>query len=256
MSADIPREGSAPLAGGVGDSASNESSKLKRIGKIVLDNIPIFISLGFMFARGSFASYVLCWCSVSTALIALVVDGIHCHRRWAAGLEAVFPKMITLTYLIMNSVILGLLYGGVLQAEEVYAVNGCFVLGGLTFASLASLIVRRPWVYAMAVEFMPPERLQEIRRTPEGMSVFAQIMSAITILWTVLFGLMFCINTACAIWKYHGGNKSIIQITSTVGALSVAILGSRCLQPRVIEVTKERAQARIVREAAATSTDA
>jgi hypothetical protein len=145
----------------------------------------------------------------------------------------------------MNGIILGLLYGSVLKVDIVYIVNGCFVVGGFFVASSASLLFRRPWIYATAVEVMPPERLQEIRGTPEGIAIFKDIMTALTMLWTALFFAMFCINLGCTIWKLHGGSQAATQITSIIAIVSTVTVGVRCLQPRVIEMSKQQAMERL-----------
>jgi len=198
-----------------------------------------------MGTSGEFATYFLCWCTVSVAFLALAVDFIHCRHRWAAGLEAVFPKMITITFFLTYAVVLGLLYGGALNADDVYIVKEFLTSGGLFVASLLSLIIRRPWVYALALEAMSPEKLQEIRSTPQGMRVFQDIMNAITVLWTVVFGVMLCINLACTTWKLYGGSKAATSIVNTIATLVLVILAVRHVQPKVIEASKEKAMEQV-----------
>lgn len=249
---DASHEALARFSVAAGDSESNEVAivqapcdKMKKVGKTLLDNMPGLINIAFIWATGSFATYFLCWCSVAIGLVALVVDAFHCRRRWASGLEAVFPKMITVTYVVMNAVILGLLYGGVLKVDIVYIINGCFIVGGLFIASSLSLLIRRPWLYAMAVEFMPPERLEAVRRSPEGVAAFKEIMTAITAVVTLIFFTMFCINLACTIWKVYGGRQDATQITNMVANAAVFTFAIKFVMPRVIGPLREKARERV-----------
>lgn len=244
MSADVS---TAPLADNIADvnAAAPAGSRMKKIGKALLDNAPPLVTIGFSFTHDDQVIRVLCWCSVSLALLALVVDFIHCRHRWAAGLEAVFPKMITLTYFVMTSVVLVLLYGGVIEASTIVVLNGCFCTGGLCLASLISLIIGRPWILGLAVEFMPPEKMQEIRSTPQGRQVFEATMTGLTQLWTAVFLLMFLVALACTFWKFNGGGTAANFASMPAMALIVFVC-TRCVQPRVIEMSKERAMRHVV----------
>jgi hypothetical protein len=158
--------------------------------------------------------------------------------------------MITLTYFVMTSVVLVLLHGGVIEASTIVVVNGCFTTGGLCLASSISLIIGKPWIHAMAVEFMPPEKMQEIRSTPQGRHVFKATMTGITQLWTAVFLLMFLVSLACTFWKFSGGGTAA-NVASIPVILLIVFVCTKCVQPKVIEMSKERAMKNVVGGASA-----
>jgi len=229
--------------------AEDGAVKLKKAGKIFLDNCPVVIGICFSFAKGSFAVFLLCWFTVSIAVLALVVDFFHCRHRQAAGLQAVFPKMIPVTFLVMNAVVLILLYAGVLKASVVMVINGCFVSGGLFLASAFSLLIKKPWIYAIALEAMTPARLQEVTSTPQHMQVFTEIMNAITWLWTGVFLIWFLVSLSCTFWKMYGGSQLATTLTSTFVPICTLIITARCLQPKLYKSTKEKAIGRFSADA-------
>jgi hypothetical protein len=222
------------------------SGKLKRFGKVLLDNGPIVIGLCSGFVTSPTGIYVIVWITCVISLIAIIVDYVHCRHRWQAGLEAVFPKLFTIVYCLMNAGILVLLYTNLLEPVTIDTWSGLINGTALFVASLISLLIGKPFTYAFAVEFLPPEQLQRVRSTPVGMEIFKEINHAVTIVWTVTFFLLTILSAACAVWRHYGGDKSVPGIVNTVGGIVVVIATARHIQPRVIESTREKARERLL----------
>jgi len=217
--------------------------RAKNIGKALLDNAPVIANFIAGLTTSSKVIYICIWCSMSIAVLAIVVDGIYCRHRWSAGLPAVWPKVVTLTFCVMNATILILMYMGIVSSGRVQKWSGVVTTSGLFFATCGSLFVGKPFAYAYAVEFLPIYRLRFFADNADAGAIFNTILRAVTKLWAATFFVLIGVNIGCAFMR-SAGDATVSAIIGSGGSIAVVVVTARALQPKVIEIVVKRAKTR------------
>ncbi|CAE8616717.1 unnamed protein product [Polarella glacialis] len=182
----------------------------------------------------------VCASIVIVAAIGLVIDFLVVRRRRLAGLPAVFPKPVSVTFLSVFAVLLGLLCAGNLSQEVFRVWCGAAVSGSLCLMALGSLILGSPFVYADAIELMPPEKLQGLQENPADWAGFQMVMTAVTKLWAGSFFLITCVNLVAGFLE-NAGQKVVSTILAVAGPIIIVTLTFKCLQPKVISISRATA---------------
>jgi hypothetical protein len=183
--------------------------------------------------------YACTWATLILAFLALIVDYFHCQHRWSAGLLAVWPKLIPVTFLIMSAGQLGLLYGGALTPEHLRVWGGPICFGAFFVAVAGSLLVGKPFVYAYAVETLPDKAVHYITTVERYKLAFENIMWDLTILWAMIFLVLLALQIVCVYLK-DSGNDAFASILGNVAPLIIVFGATKLAQPKVMEHAKIR----------------
>ncbi|CAE8647400.1 unnamed protein product [Polarella glacialis] len=175
----------------------------------------------------------ICASIVCVASIAIVIDFLVVRRRRVAGLPAAFPKPVSVTFLSVFAVLLGLLCAGNLSQEEFKVWWGAALCGSLCLMALGSLIVGSPFVYADAIELMPPEKSQGLEENPADWACFQMVITAVTKLWAGSFFLLTCVTLVAGFLK-KSGHEVVSTIFGVAGTIIIITLTFMCLLPKVI----------------------
>lgn len=242
---------------GEGDSEQQLSTttetkvaKAKRIGKVVLDFSAIIAGAIGGFSQTDTAIWVTTYVGAVLACVALIVDFFHCRRRLAAGLPAAWPKFPILVPCLSNVTQIVLLHAQVLTIVWIQAWGGVLVNSTMAVASVGSVVINKPWIYASAVESMSPEKIRLYTENEQGRVVFEGIMRGLTNLWSVVFVIFTCASVAAAVLRENGQSVASTVLSIVVPVAGVPIV-LHCVSPKVIEGIKKNKMEKLAREVAA-----
>eukprot|EP00927_Polykrikos_kofoidii_P020714 TRINITY_DN19860_c0_g3_i1.p1 TRINITY_DN19860_c0_g3~~TRINITY_DN19860_c0_g3_i1.p1 ORF type:complete len:254 (-),score=41.15 TRINITY_DN19860_c0_g3_i1:59-820(-) len=226
------------------DSQAAGPSKCFATSMLILNNLPILLALFLQVLPPEISASAIAIVSI----IALVADYVKCRWRWAAGKVAHWPKLIAVTFLAVNTVILILVVLDVLTADAYKAWSGVITTGTLCVMSLFSELSGRSWIFSEVIDMMDrnPERLAWIQ-TPNGKRVFDRMISAITWVWTVTFLLMTLGQLVAAVLSLRHQKTASTVVGAGLGVFFGVVAG-RCVTPRVVARVKEVEEARLTAE--------
>lgn len=202
-------------------------SKPTTIFLTILNNLPIV--LGFL--GGWFPALEISSCVSAVSFVALVVDFWKCKVRWNAGKLAEWPKLIAVTFFVVNGIILVLLIKKIMTDSDFKKWSGVITVTSLLLMSVLSSICKRPWTWAESIEYLEhwkdPEAAERILSDPEHRQNFWLLNVKLTNLWSVAFFvtlLMQCVgvyidktNHAVAVGFFVGGPVVVSYVTLKKG---------------------------------------
>jgi len=230
-------------------SATTETrgAKAKRIGKTLLDYSSILSGLIGGFSHTDNAIFVTIYVGAGLAFVALVVDFFNCRRRLAAGLPAMWPKLVILVPCLSNVTMIPLLHAKVLTVVWLQTWGGVLGNSLMAVASVGSVVINKPWIYASAVESMSPEKLRLYTENEQARMVFEGIMRGLTNLWSVVFVIFTCTSIAAALLRENGQSvaSTVLSIAVPVAGVPIVLHG---VQPKVVEGIKKNKMEKMTRE--------
>jgi len=220
---------------GEAEPVQSIGARLKRVGKIIMDVLPVLVGIiSDMFDSTSAVIFASAWFCIAATLISVIVDGIHCRNRWAQDLPARWPKMPGVAMFILYSVNLMLLYAGVMSIETYSKWSGCFVTGGIAIGAAVSLLIGKPFVYDYAVEVVSVEKIKHFKINAEANANFQKIMRVLTIVWMLVFLAFICCGVGSALAK-SAGQTTMAFLLGTIAPIVIGVVTTRYISPRVVE---------------------
>jgi len=209
-------------------------ARVMRLAKKYLDYAPAIL--------GIFVNWVdaipICSMIVGVGVTALIVDFFVAQQKKLAGLPAIFPKLVPVVFVLSFTILLVLLCTSRISEDQFRMCNAAVMSGSLFIMAWVSIIIGQPFIYADAVEMMPAEKLQSLKGNSAEWEVFQTLMNTITKLWAWVFFLITCVNLFGGRLE-AAGYKSASTVLGSVGPVVIILIALRCVQPRIIQKTKE-----------------
>jgi len=218
-------------------------ANLKRIAKVALDCSTLILTLFAGMTKSEGVILFCTWGAAISAVVALVVDFFHCRNRQAVGLLAEFPKHLTVTFFLMNVLLLLVVYAWNLPATWIQTYGGLVLTSGLFVGVVTSLVFGKPFVYAFAIEAIPAEKMKFISDDSSALATFEVMMRKITWVWALTFLLLLCVSVAATVIRVANHNSTLATIVGTLAPGVVVVSVFRVVTPRVIQKEKEQLQA-------------
>eukprot|EP00931_Biecheleriopsis_adriatica_P022806 TRINITY_DN1454_c0_g2_i1.p1 TRINITY_DN1454_c0_g2~~TRINITY_DN1454_c0_g2_i1.p1 ORF type:complete len:234 (-),score=43.06 TRINITY_DN1454_c0_g2_i1:43-714(-) len=165
--------------------------------------------------------------ALALSAMGLAIDG-SMYRR---GETRFWPKLMDSLLALLWATLLVLLLVSRCDWLRVHA--GLVILLGLCFISLASILLRRPWVFQVAVDHVGADMWSPVGPTTPRQRAFKRACAAITGYWALLFAAMaagvaanIMLNTAIAEdGSLIHSNRYMNLILGSLWTVAITILG-------------------------------